>query len=375
MLTSFRLSIDLNYQVIYNQLVQRGKERASTRTEANLLLNGYCEEHHIHPRCLGGDDAKENLVFLTAAEHFVAHQLLVKINPFISGLVFGLMLMSIDAKGHRINNKQYEWIKRRNSKARKGRTRDDCEWLAQMGDKLKGRTAKTHPSIAETAEKLSKIPKDLRAELVRKRDEEKLSFQELHFWLENKGIDIAFLSVAKIYKREKVRVNEPYTQIKMTNEFKEFLKTEYHLGKTYDELLATYIDIYFLKEFIFLKQYIKSTKMLSAKVKELLVQKVLETQSYKEVLVWAKEELGIIIPYSSLSALYTTAGYSMPVPVGEKRKKRDRKLSTEQVQKIIELKNSGLSFAKIKSILLEDGLDIPLSSLSGVYAEFKHKEE
>ena len=39
----------------------------------------YCEEHHIVPRSLGGYDTKENLVLLTAREHFVAHLLLAKI--------------------------------------------------------------------------------------------------------------------------------------------------------------------------------------------------------------------------------------------------------------------------------------------------------
>ena len=38
----------------------------------------YCEQHHIVPRSLGGLNTKENLVLLTAREHFVAHLLLVK---------------------------------------------------------------------------------------------------------------------------------------------------------------------------------------------------------------------------------------------------------------------------------------------------------
>ena len=38
----------------------------------------YIEQHHVIPRSLGGVDSKENLVRLTAREHFVCHLLLTK---------------------------------------------------------------------------------------------------------------------------------------------------------------------------------------------------------------------------------------------------------------------------------------------------------
>lgn len=38
----------------------------------------YYEEHHALPRCVGGDDSKENLVLLTAREHFLCHILLTR---------------------------------------------------------------------------------------------------------------------------------------------------------------------------------------------------------------------------------------------------------------------------------------------------------
>lgn len=37
------------------------------------------EKHHILPRSMGGDDAPENMVYLTLREHFVAHLLLWRI--------------------------------------------------------------------------------------------------------------------------------------------------------------------------------------------------------------------------------------------------------------------------------------------------------
>lgn len=41
-------------------------------------LDCYTEKHHIIPRSMGGLDTKENLVVLTAREHYIAHLLLTK---------------------------------------------------------------------------------------------------------------------------------------------------------------------------------------------------------------------------------------------------------------------------------------------------------
>lgn len=46
------------------------------------VLDGvYHETHHIIPRCLGGSDEKDNLIELTAQEHFIAHKMLKEENP------------------------------------------------------------------------------------------------------------------------------------------------------------------------------------------------------------------------------------------------------------------------------------------------------
>lgn len=41
-------------------------------------IDGYTEKHHIIPKSLGGTNKKENLVSLTAREHFICHWLLTK---------------------------------------------------------------------------------------------------------------------------------------------------------------------------------------------------------------------------------------------------------------------------------------------------------
>ena len=47
--------------------------RAQTRT-----ISGYTEKHHIIPKSLDVSNTKDNLVALTAKEHFVCHRLLIK---------------------------------------------------------------------------------------------------------------------------------------------------------------------------------------------------------------------------------------------------------------------------------------------------------
>lgn len=52
----------MNYQKIYQNLVQRSKNRI-------LESSVYTETHHIIPRCIGGSDFANNLVELTPEEH------------------------------------------------------------------------------------------------------------------------------------------------------------------------------------------------------------------------------------------------------------------------------------------------------------------
>jgi hypothetical protein len=75
----------------------------------------YYEKHHIIPRCLGGADDKDNLVLLTAREHFLCHKLLCKIYPNNKKLVFALWRMCVPGRNYqhryKITSKEYEMIR------------------------------------------------------------------------------------------------------------------------------------------------------------------------------------------------------------------------------------------------------------------------
>lgn len=65
---------NMNYQQIYDQIIDRAK--SESRQGGSDV---YYEKHHIIPKCLGGSNKKENLVLLTAREHFLCHWLLIRI--------------------------------------------------------------------------------------------------------------------------------------------------------------------------------------------------------------------------------------------------------------------------------------------------------
>jgi hypothetical protein len=94
----------------YNQIVKQAQNRTT---------EGYTERHHIQPRSLGGADTADNLVNLTAREHFVCHWLLTKMT---SGedrykMLNALRMMRAEKEGQQryntaITSRVYETIKK-----------------------------------------------------------------------------------------------------------------------------------------------------------------------------------------------------------------------------------------------------------------------
>ena len=94
----------MDYNRIYNKLISNAQQR---------IFVGYVEKHHIIPRCLGGTDDKQNIVDLTPEEHFVAHQLLVKIYPDNDKLIYATHMMTRNSGNQKRNNKMYGWLRRK----------------------------------------------------------------------------------------------------------------------------------------------------------------------------------------------------------------------------------------------------------------------
>jgi hypothetical protein len=133
----------------YNNIINRAKSRN---------LTTYTEKHHIIPKSLGGNNEKNNLVALTAREHFVCHLLLTKMttgeerHKMISA-VFYLTGRGASQRDNKIKKSQlYENLKKQHaanvSKQKKGckqppRSKEACVRLS------KSKTGKKNPNFKQ----------------------------------------------------------------------------------------------------------------------------------------------------------------------------------------------------------------------------------
>lgn len=100
----------MNYERLYKELVSKAQLRS-------LDSSIYVEKHHIVPKCMGGDNSKDNLVYLTAKEHFLAHKLLVRVYPSVKGVWYALIAMG---RLVQFKSKIFESERQRAYKMRKG---------------------------------------------------------------------------------------------------------------------------------------------------------------------------------------------------------------------------------------------------------------
>lgn len=137
----------MNYQRIYNELIKSAQVRGG--------VDGYKERHHIIPRSMGGSDEAENLVDLTAREHYLAHWLLWKIHGGTMTIAFDMMNKDKKHKV-RIGSKTYSKLSklasRRHAEMISGRTKENHSGVALQASKLTGRTKETHRGLAKLSE-------------------------------------------------------------------------------------------------------------------------------------------------------------------------------------------------------------------------------
>jgi hypothetical protein len=98
----------MNWQNIHDQIIKKAKNRKK---------EGYLENHHIIPKCMGGSDDSSNLVKLTPREHFIIHKILTILYPSNSKLHFAVWAMSNQLEGkyfkrnYKIGSREYQRIK------------------------------------------------------------------------------------------------------------------------------------------------------------------------------------------------------------------------------------------------------------------------
>jgi hypothetical protein len=98
---------------------------------------------------LGGKYTTENVAWLTPEEHYVAHQILVKLHPSDKKLIYAAYLMTIHDTDARSPNKLYGWVRR--SMAQITSTRMRGEWSLNR-DKMLAGVRRNHISKEDSAQ-------------------------------------------------------------------------------------------------------------------------------------------------------------------------------------------------------------------------------
>jgi hypothetical protein len=148
----------MDYQRIYNQIVERAKSQ--NRTRKGKI---YYEAHHILPKCLGGEGKKwelnhSNIVLLTAREHYICHWLLFRIYPNNRGIAYAFWMMSngcYSDKQHRYipSSRAYNESKESLIKNKIGR-KQSKETVKKRVDKNKGQ--KRNKSFSKKISEINK---------------------------------------------------------------------------------------------------------------------------------------------------------------------------------------------------------------------------
>ncbi len=123
----------MNYKSCYDRLIERSKLRG---------LTGYVEKHHIVPKCMGGSNDKSNIAVLTPEEHYLAHQLLVRIYPSNRKLIWAMSAMTNGTKSTVRNNKMYGWVRR--------------EFAKMIGNMSRGRKSSAETRAKQSAARKGK---------------------------------------------------------------------------------------------------------------------------------------------------------------------------------------------------------------------------
>jgi hypothetical protein len=100
----------MDYQKLYNAIILNAQKSIRSKKDGS-----YFEKHHIIPKCLGGSNDKNNLVLLTAKEHFVCHNLLCELYPKNWGLVNSIWFMcNFNRNGKRdyiVSSREYQRLR------------------------------------------------------------------------------------------------------------------------------------------------------------------------------------------------------------------------------------------------------------------------
>jgi hypothetical protein len=126
--------IENKYKVWHDKIIARANNRT---------LEGYKEVHHIIPKSCGGSNDKDNIVNLTAREHYIIHLLLPYCtsgnakHKMLNAFIFMTSKSRFCKRDYKIHSRVYQKLRSEFAASLKGR-RLTPEWKAKISKTLTG---------------------------------------------------------------------------------------------------------------------------------------------------------------------------------------------------------------------------------------------
>ena len=118
------------YTLTYLKIIENRKTNP-------LPKDVYTEKHHIIPKCMGGNNDKENLIKISGREHFILHWLLTKM---VDGHYRYKMLEAFSIfsnnknRNIRFTSRQIESMRKANAAASSERNKGNTAWKSRLPD-------------------------------------------------------------------------------------------------------------------------------------------------------------------------------------------------------------------------------------------------
>lgn len=149
--------------------------------QKRIGIIGYFEKHHVVPKSLGGSNSKDNIVKLTAREHFICHWLLIKMventkHKYQMWNAFSCMLYRSNSNQNRykINSKVFDNIKKEGAKIKSQkfsgknnpmygkRGELNPNYKREWSDEHRKNASESHTGVVRTAESKAKQSQSMR---------------------------------------------------------------------------------------------------------------------------------------------------------------------------------------------------------------------
>lgn len=110
--------LENKYTKWYYSIIEKAQARGFPNRRIAKKILGNIDDHHIIPKSIGGTNNRDNMVYLTLREHYIAHRLLIKMTTGDdkSRMFYAFWRMSTTGR-YKLSSRTYEIIKNQNARS------------------------------------------------------------------------------------------------------------------------------------------------------------------------------------------------------------------------------------------------------------------